>query len=173
MRQGKPITENKGFFLQGKFDQFAKNIPYSAWIEIFKDFINQLLTTDETEIQKWRNLLVKTWGNSTGVLAELIPNLQFIIPNLPTVAKLGVTETQNRLTDLLNRFFKSISTEEHPITIFLDDLQWADNASLNLLKNLITDADCKYLMLIGAFRPDELEHTDPLTLKLEEIERSG
>jgi predicted ATPase/class 3 adenylate cyclase/GAF domain-containing protein len=169
----KPITENKGFFLQGKFDQFAKNIPYSAWIEIFKDFINQLLTTDEAEIHKWRTLLTKTLGNSTGVLTGLIPNLQFIIHELPSAEELGITETQNRLNDLLNRFFKSISTEEHPITIFLDDLQWADNASLNLLKNLITDADCKYLLLIGAFRSDELEQTNPLIMKLEEIERSG
>jgi Cdc6-like AAA superfamily ATPase len=169
----KPITENKGFFLQGKFDQFARNIPYSAWIEIFKDFINQLLTTDEAEIQKWRNMLIRTLGNSTGVLTGLIPNLQYIIHELPTAVELGITETQNRLNDLLNRFFKSISTEEHPISIFLDDLQWADNASLNLFKTLITDADCKYLLLIGAFRSDELQQTDPLIMKLDEIERSG
>lgn len=167
------MIENKGFYLQGKFDQFARNIPYSAWIEIFKDFVNQILTSEEGEIQKWRNLLVSTLGNSTGVLADLIPNLQYIIHELPSVDELGITETQNRLNDLLNKFFKSIATEEHPITVFIDDLQWADNASLNLLKTLLTDADCRYLLVIGAYRSDELSGNDPLSMKLEEIAQSA
>lgn len=169
----KPITENKGFYIQGKFDQFARNIPYSAWIEIFRDFVNQLLTAEEKEIQKWRNLLLHALGNSTGVLTDLIPNLKYIIHDIPPAEELGVTETQNRLNDLLNRFFKSIATEEHPITVFLDDLQWADNASLNLLKTLLTDPDNKYLLLLCAYRNDELKESDTLAVKIDEIEHSG
>lgn len=169
----KPVIEKKGYFLNGKFDQFARNIPYSAWIEIFKDFVNQILIADELEIEKWKYILQHTLGNSVGVLVDLIPNLKHIIHNIPEAEQLGVTETHNRLNSVLNLFFKSISSSEHPVIIFLDDVQWADNASLNLMKSLLTDANCNYLYLIIAYRNDEFVEKVNLELKIAEIEQIG
>ncbi|MBI1307514.1 MAG: AAA family ATPase [Bacteroidetes bacterium] len=169
----KPITEKRGIFLSGKFDQFVGNIPYSAWIEIFEDFVNQILTSSESEIRSWRDLLVSSLGNTIGVLADLIPNLRHVIPDLPQIEEVGVLETQNRLSDLLNQFFKTITDEGHPVTVFIDDLQWADNASLNLLKTLILDDECRYLFIIGAYRSESVEKDHPLQLKLNEIEKAG
>ncbi len=168
----KPITGNKGFYIQGKFDQFARNIPYSAWIEIFIDFINQLLITDEVEIQKWRNKLKQSLGSGIGVLANLIPNLRYIMLDLPEVDEVGVTESQNRLNTLLIKFFTAIASEEHPLVVFIDDLQWADHASLNLLKTLTLDTDSKYLLIIGAYRSDEVSDLEFLKMKLEEVKKS-
>ena len=169
----KPITKNKGFFLHGKFDQLARNIPYSAWIEIFNDFVKQLLTANEQTILQWKTLLENTLGNSIGALLDLIPNLRFLVPDIQPVDDLSSTENQNRLNDLFGKFFKSISNEDHPIVIFIDDLQWADNASLNLFKNISVDRECSHLLLAGAYRTEELNDEHPLWLKMNEIEHSG
>ena len=169
----KNTLNNRGYFLRGKFDQFARNIPYSAWIEVFNDFIDQLLTAEEDELMKWQKHLHQTFGSSIGVLVDLIPNLKFLIRNITAADRLGAAETQNRLNDILDKLFKSISSAENPVIIFLDDIQFADNASLNLMKTLLTDVNCKYLLLICAYRVEELDRNDSMLLKIAEIKQAG
>ena len=166
------LASTKGYFVEGKFDQFQKNIPFSAWIQIFKNFVNLLLTENEETLKYWKNTILKTVGEG-GVLTEVIPNLEVVIGEQPPVVALSGQEAQNRFNYVMQNFVKAITNEEYPLIIFIDDLQWADLASLNLLKTLVTDKESTHLFCIAAYRDNEVSPTHPLVSSIQEIEEKS
>jgi PAS domain S-box-containing protein len=168
----KPITEKRGYFIEGKFDPFQRNSPYHAWAQAFKTWVNLLLTENETILAEWRTKILNAVGNIGQVLLEVIPNLELIIGPQPAVPELGGIEAQNRFNYLFQNFIKTIAQPEHPLVIFIDDWQWADPASLNLFKLLLSDTNLQSLLLIGAYRNNEVDPTHPFMLALEELRQT-
>ncbi|MDY6970289.1 MAG: AAA family ATPase, partial [Spirochaetota bacterium] len=130
----KPIVQQKGYFISGKFDRLQLNMPYSAIIQAFKDLIRQILTEDQHRIKKWRAQFNEGLGNNGRIITDVIPELKLIIGEQPEVQDLGFEESQNRFNLVFRTFVNIIAEASHALVIFLDDLQWADSASLNLLE---------------------------------------
>lgn len=169
----KPIVRQRGYFISGKFDQFKRNIPYASVIQAFQSLIGQLLTEDSASIQAWRDKLLTALGNNGQVIIDVIPEVELIIGKQPEVPQLAPTESQNRFNRVFQQFIGVFTQKEHPLVIFLDDLQWADAASLKLMQLLITDPESQYLLLIGAYRDNEVSATHPLMQTVEEIQKNG
>ncbi|MGB5970467.1 MAG: serine/threonine-protein kinase PknK [Spirulinaceae cyanobacterium] len=169
----KPILRQRGYFISGKFDQLQRDIPYGAIALAFKDLIRQLLTESEAALQSWKSQLLEALEPNAQVIIDVIPELEQIIGKQSAVEQLGATETQNRFSLFFQRFMRVFAQEKHPLVIFLDDLQWADLASLNLIRLLITDADSKYLLMIGAYRDNEVDAIHPLAQTLEQVKKEG
>ncbi|MEG4810534.1 AAA family ATPase [Microcoleus sp. F8-D3] len=169
----KPILRQRGYFISGKFDQFNRNIPYSAIITAFQALINQLLTENAAEIASWKHQLLDALIPNAQVIIDVIPEVEFIIGLQPEVPQLGPTESQNRFNRVFQQFLKVFCQPQHPVVIFLDDLQWADSASLKLMQLLMGDSDSQYLLIIGAYRDNEVNPTHPLVQTLEKIRESG
>ena len=167
----KPIVRSRGYFIQGKFDQFKRNIPYASIIQAFGDLISQLLTESSVRIDRWRRLILESLGGIVGVATEVMPELELIVGEQPKPPELSGEAAQNRLNRTFLRFVKVFAAEEHPLVLFLDDLQWADRPTLNLLRILVTDSDIGHLLVIGCYRDNEVDGSHPLTLTLEAIER--
>lgn len=159
----------KSYFTSGKFDQLNKNIPYFAWSMAFKNLINLILTENEVSLNYWKSKLSKEIGNIGKCLIEVIPNLELLMGNLSDISELHGLESENRFNYAFKNFIRAICSEEHPIVIFIDDLQWIDLASLKLLKMVLMDADLKYLYFIGAYRINEVSSTHPFVMTLDEI----
>jgi predicted ATPase/signal transduction histidine kinase/FixJ family two-component response regulator/tRNA A-37 threonylcarbamoyl transferase component Bud32 len=169
----KPIVRQRGYFIAGKFDQFKRNIPYASLIQAFQSLILQLLTEGEAEIQNWKEKLLAALGDNGKVIIDVIPEVELIIGKQPPVAELGATEAQNRFSRVFKQFIGVFTTKKHPLVVFLDDLQWADSASLKLIELLITDSDSKYLLLIGAYRDNEVFPTHPTIQTIDKIRQTG
>lgn len=165
-----PVTAAQGYFIAGKFDQFQRNIPYSALIQAFRSLMRQLLTESDADLATWREALRAALGSNGKVMTEVIPELELLIGPQPEPAVLGPTETQNRFNLVFLNFIHLFTQPEHPLVIFLDDLQWTDRATLTLLQQLMTDPDSQYLLIIGAYRDNEVPLSHPLRLTLADIE---
>jgi predicted ATPase/serine phosphatase RsbU (regulator of sigma subunit) len=166
----KPMTEKNGYFASGKFDQLQRNVPYSALSQAFNEFCHYLLSEPSTDrLNQWRKTILAAVGNNGQVLIDLIPALELVIGPQPEVPKLGPTEAQNRFHWVFQNFVRAISQKEHPLVIFIDDWQWADSASLTLLKVLMTHSDIHYFLLIGAYRDNEVDASHPLSMTLEDL----
>ncbi|HEY9834742.1 MAG TPA: AAA family ATPase, partial [Stenomitos sp.] len=168
----KPITRQRGYFISGKFDQFQRNIPYASLIHAFRSLVLQLLMESQADIATWREKILAALGSNGQVMIEVIPELELIIGSQPAVPELPATEAKNRFNLVFQNFIKVFTRKEHPLVIFLDDLQWADGVSLKLIALLTTAADSKYLFLIGAYRDNEVSAVHPLMLTLDEIEKA-
>ncbi|MEH1967228.1 ATP-binding sensor histidine kinase [Nostoc sp.] len=169
----KPITRRQGYFISGKFDQLKRNIPYASLIQAFAYLMRYLLTENNERIEAWRNKILLALGTNGKVITDVIPEVELIIGIQPEVAQIGATESQNRFNHVFKEFIQVFTQKEHPLVIFLDDLQWADSATLNLIQLLITDTDSKYFLFIGAYRDNEVSPAHPLIQKIEEIKNSG
>ncbi|XZN90462.1 MAG: ATP-binding protein [Microcoleus sp.] len=169
----KPITEKRGYFISGKFDQFQRNIPYSAFVSSFKELVRQLLTESEAQLNLWRKKLLTAVGNNGQVIIDVIPEVEVIVGKQSAVPELGSQESQNRFNLVFQNFIRAFCTKEHPLVIFLDDLQWADSATLKLIELMMTDADTQYLFLIGAYRDNEVNPTHPLMVTLDGLRNVG
>ncbi|MFN6571262.1 AAA family ATPase [Dendronalium sp. ChiSLP03b] len=169
----KPILRQRGYFISGKFDQLQRDIPYAAIALAFGDLIRQLLTETEATLQNWKLELLAALEPNAQVVMDVIPQLEQIIGKQPSVEQLGATEAQNRFNLFFQKFIRVFTKKEHPLVIFLDDLQWADLASLKLIELLITDYDSEYLLIIGAYRDNEIDVTHPLMQALEQFEKEG
>jgi predicted ATPase/GAF domain-containing protein len=167
----RPITEQRGYFIEGKFDQFQKSVPYFAWIQAFKVWVNMVLSESAERLHFWRNKILKAVGTNGKVLTDLLPSLELVIGKQPEVAELGATEAQNRLAFVFQNFINTISKKDHPLVIFIDDWQWADTASLNLLKIIMGNYEQDYTLIIGAYRNNEVGETHPFMMTLEEIRK--
>ncbi|WP_293158693.1 ATP-binding sensor histidine kinase [Okeania sp. SIO2C9] len=167
----KPITRQKGYFIKGKFDQFNRNIPFSAFVIAFRDLMGQLLGESDAKLQKWKAKVLEAVGENGQVLIDVIPELQHIIGQQPPVPELSGNAAQNRFNLLFEKFIAVFTSIEHPLTLFIDDLQWADSASLNLLKVLMGENQTGYLLLLGAYRDNEIFPAHPLMLTLAELEK--
>ncbi|MGD1700028.1 trifunctional serine/threonine-protein kinase/ATP-binding protein/sensor histidine kinase [Dapis sp. BLCC M229] len=167
----KPITRQKGYFIKGKFDQFNRNIPFSAFVQAFRDLMGQLLGESDAELQEWKGKILEAVGENGQVLIDVIPELERIIGAQPPVPQLEGSAAQNRFNLLFEKFIAVFTSKEHPLTLFLDDLQWVDSASLNLLKVLMGDTRRGYLLLLGAYRDNEVFPAHPLMLTLGELKK--
>jgi predicted ATPase/class 3 adenylate cyclase len=168
-----PITQQRGYFISGKFDQFQRNIPYSAVVSAFRELVQQLLTETYEQLQAWREKLLAALTVNGQIIVDVIPEIELIIGKPPTVPALPPTESQNRFNLVFQSFIHVFCKKEHPLVIFLDDLQWADSATLKLMQLMMTDANTRYLFAIGAYRDNEVSAAHPLMLTLSEIKKSG
>ena len=169
----KPIVRQRGYFISGKFDQFKRDIPYASLIQAFQELVRQLLTESEAQLQRWKQKLLEALGSNGQVIIDVIPEVELIIGAQPSVPQLGSTESQNRFNLVFQNFIGVFTNKQHPLVIFLDDLQWADSASLKLIQLLMTDPDSQYLLMIGAYRDNEVSPTHPLMQTLEQIQQTG
>ena len=167
----KPVTEEKGFFIEGKFDQYQKNVPYSAWIQAFEMFTNALLSSDATTLLQWKKTILEFVGTNGKVLIDVIPHLELIIGSQPEVSELGSIEAQNRFIYIFRQFLKAVTAFEQPLVIFIDDFQWADLPSLNLLQAIATAEDIGKLLIIGAYRNNEVSSSHPFIETLGSIKK--
>ena len=168
----KPIVKKKGLFIEGKFDQFKRNIPYASIIQAFQELVRQLLTATDQEVDHWRNLLLESLGPNGLVIVDVIPDLELLIGPQPAVPELPPVEANNRFQLSFKNFVRTFATEQHPLVVFLDDLQWADIPSLQLIENLLSNATDQHLLIIGAYRDNEVDLVHPLVgvkKRLEEI----
>lgn len=169
----KPIVKARGYFIAGKYDQFKRNIPYSAAIQAFSELMSQLLIESSQRLADWRAKLLEALGPNGQVIIDVIPEVELIIGPQPEVPQLGPSEGQNRFNRVFLQFIGVFCQAEHPLVLFLDDLQWADAASLKLIELLMTDTDSKYILTIGAYRDNEVSPTHPLMQTLEKMQASS
>ncbi|MEG4015273.1 MULTISPECIES: AAA family ATPase [unclassified Microcoleus] len=167
----KPIARQRGYFIKGKYDQFQRNIPFSAFVQAFRELMGQLLSESDAQVQTWKTKILTALGDSGQVLIEVIPELERIIGAQPTALELSGTAAQNRFNLLMQKFVQVFTTAEHPLVMFLDDLQWADSTSLKLLQLLMEDKG--HLLVLGAYRDNEVSPTHPFMLTVDEIVKSG
>jgi serine/threonine protein kinase len=169
----KPITGKHGYFISGKFDQFQRNIPYSAIADALRKLVQQLLSEPEEQLQQWRSRLLKALKSNGQLIIDVIPEVGLIIGRQPPIPEVRSTEAQNRFNRLFQNFVRVLCSEEHPLVIFLDDLQWIDSATLKLIELMLLDEQAQSLLLIGAYRDHEVTPTHPLCLMLENLRKHG
>ncbi|MEG4634462.1 AAA family ATPase [Microcoleus sp. AR_TQ3_B6] len=167
----KPIAKQRGYFIKGKYDQFQRNIPFSAFVQAFRELMGQLLSESDAQLQTWKTRILTAVGDSGQVLIEVIPELEWIIGAQPPALELSGSAVQNRFNLLMEKFVQVFTTTSHPLVIFLDDLQWADLASLKLLQLLMQDRG--HLLVLGAYRDNEVCAAHPFMLTVDEIVKSG
>ncbi len=169
----KPITARQSYFIAGKFDQYQRHTPYLAFTEAFYELCEQILA-EKTEIfNQWQQRLQKAVGKNGQVLIDVIPDLALIIGKQPPVDHLGTQEAQNRFELVFNDFIQTLCQPDRPLVLFIDDLQWSDRASLRLLEMIVTNQRLHHLMVIGAYRDNEVNATHPLMLTLDNIQKNG
>ncbi|OLP16902.1 hypothetical protein BST81_18070 [Leptolyngbya sp. 'hensonii'] len=167
------IVRRRGYFIQGKFDQFNRNIPLGAFLQIFRNLISQLLSESDAQLEAWKHKILLVLGKNAQVLIEVVPELERILGKQPPALALSGTTAQNRFNLLLQKFIQIFAASEHPLVIFLDDLQWIDITSLKLIQLLIGEVSKGYILLIGAYRDNEVFPTHPLISTLDEIAKTG
>lgn len=168
----KPIVQQRGYFIKGKYDQFNRNIPFSAFVQAFRDLMRQILSESDAQIQTWKNHIIEALGENGQILINVIPELENIIGKQPPAIELSGNAAQNRFNLLFQKFVQVFTTKEHPLVIFLDDLQWSDSASLNLLK-LLMQENLGHLLILGAYRNNEVSPVHPFILTTNEIIKAG
>jgi predicted ATPase/signal transduction histidine kinase len=158
----RPLVHQQSYFASGKFDQFKHDTPYSAFVQVFRDLMRQIMAESETRLQDWTTALRRALGSNGAILSSLVPELEVVLGPQPPALELPPAESENRFHRVLQSFIQVFATAVHPLVIFLDDLQWADGASLNLLYALLTTPHYRYLLLVGAYRNNEVNATHPL-----------
>jgi PAS domain S-box-containing protein len=168
----KALVPTRGLFASGKFDQYKRNIPYSTLVQAFQSLVRTLLSMSDAELRSWRDALMNALGPNGRLIVDLAPELKLIIGEPPPVPELPPQQAQGRFQLVFRRFIGVFARPEHPLVLFLDDLQWIDAATLDLLDDL-TQSDLKHLMLIGAYRDNEVDGAHPLMRKLDAISQAG
>jgi predicted ATPase/GAF domain-containing protein len=169
----KPITQRQGYFIAGKFDQLQRNIPYSALVQAFKSLVQQLLSESPAQLAQWRSKILAAVGINGRMIIDLIPDLALIIGTVPAGQQLESTDRQHRFNLVCQNFMRVFCQDSHPLVIFLDDLQWADVASLKAIELMMSDEQLQHLLLIGAYRDREVSPIHPLTIAIESLMRKG
>jgi predicted ATPase/signal transduction histidine kinase len=163
----------RGRFLTGKFEQYKRDIPYLTIGQAFRELALDILTESNSEIAAWRQRLAQALGASGKLIVDLVPELELIVGPQPPVPELPLTEAEARLRLVFHKLFAACAAVEHPLVMFIDDLQWVDTASLQLIANLMTDAETRHLLIIGAYRNNEVNASHPLMRALDPVRRSG
>ncbi|MGF6244784.1 PAS domain S-box-containing protein [Paraburkholderia sp. GAS38] len=169
----RPIVANRGYFISGKFDQGQRYFPYAAIIKAFRELVQQLLAESEARVAGWRQRIQAAVGTNGQLIVDVLPQVELIIGAQLPVSALPPTKAQNRFRVVFRQFVMGFASEAHPLVLFLDDLQWIDPASLTLVEDLITHPDTRYLLLVGAFRDNEVSATHPLMTSVERIRQNG
>ncbi|TCS38693.1 serine/threonine protein kinase and signal transduction histidine kinase [Paucimonas lemoignei] len=165
----KPVTAMHGYFITGKFDQLKRNIPYYAIAQAFRELVRQILTESESRIQEWRSRLLTALGANGQLIINAIPDLEYVIGRQPPLPPLGATEASNRFRYVVQNFIGVFARPEHPLVLFLDDLQWADEASLELIELSLSGLDDSAFLVVGAYRDNEMEAGSALAAAIESI----
>ena len=169
----KAIVLPRGIFIAGKFDQHKRDIPYGTLAQAFQTLVRQILGKSEQEVGHWREAIRQAIGPNGRLIANLIPELELIIGQQPPVPELPPQETQHRFQAVFRHFLRVFARKEHPLTLFLDDLQWLDAATLALIEHLVSHPDAKHFLIIGAYRDNEVSPSHPLMLTLDSIRKAG
>src|SRR5882672_5652212 len=169
----KVFVPPRGLFASGKFDQYKRDIPYATLAQAFRELIQSLLGKSEAELTRWRNALREALEPNGRLMVNLVPELELIVGEQPPVPELSPQDAQRRFQFVFRRFIGVFARPEHPLALFLDDLQWLDSATLDLIEDLLTQSDVPHLMLIGAYRDNEVDSSHPLTRKLDAMRKAG
>jgi PAS domain S-box-containing protein len=169
----KVLVPPRGLFAGGKFDQYKRDIPYATLAQAFQTLVRQILVKSEAEVREWRSALSEAVSPNGQLIVALVPEVEFIIGKQPPVPDLPPQDAQRRFQLVFRRFLGAFARPEHPLALFLDDLQWLDAATLELMEHLITDPDMRHLMLVGAYRDNEASPDHPLMRTLGAIRKAG
>jgi len=169
----KKLVRPRRLFASGKFDQYKRDIPYATLAQAFQSLIRPLLSKTEAELRQWREALLEALEPNGRLIVDLVPELKHVIGEQPPVPELPPQDAQGRFQLVLRRFISVFARPEHPLALFLDDLQWLDAATLDLFEDLLTRPDVQNLLLIGAYRDNEVDPMHPLMRKLEAMRQAG
>jgi predicted ATPase/GAF domain-containing protein/HPt (histidine-containing phosphotransfer) domain-containing protein len=169
----RPVAEARGYFVAGKHDELKRGIPYSALIEAFRDWMRQILAESEERLQAWRAALREALGANGAVLGALIPEIAVALGPQPEVIALGAIETRARFHETFLAFVRAIATREHPLVVFIDDLQWADAPTIALLERMLVRSGIAHLLIVGAYRDGEVDAAHPLARAQAELTRAA
>jgi PAS domain S-box-containing protein len=169
----KALVPKRGLFASGKFDQYKRDIPYTTLAQAFQTLVRQILAKSEAEVGPWRDSLSEALGPNGQLVVNLIPEVEFVIGKQPPVPDLPPQDAQNRFQTVFRRFLGVFARPEHPLALFLDDLQWLDAATLDLLEHLVTHPEVRNLLLVGAYRDNEISPSHPLRRKLDAVSKAG
>jgi PAS domain S-box-containing protein len=167
------LVPPRGLFVSGKFDQYKRDIPYATLAQAFQTLVSQILVKNEAEVSQWRQSILEAVGPNGQLIVNLIPELEFLIGKQPPVPELPPQDAQNRFQFVFRHFLGAFARPEHPLALFLDDLQWLDAATLELLERLVTHPEVRHVLLVGAYRDNEVSPSHPLMRTLEAIRQSG
>jgi PAS domain S-box-containing protein len=169
----KSLIPPRGLFASGKFDQYRRDIPYATLAQAFASLIRRLLGKSEADLAPWRDALREALGLNGRLIADLVPELTLIIGDQPAVPDLPPQDARRRFQLVLRKFISVFARADHPLALFLDDLQWLDAATLDLLEDLLVQGDVRHLLLVGAYRDNEVTATHPLRRRLDVIRKAG
>jgi predicted ATPase/signal transduction histidine kinase len=167
------LVSPQAIFASGKFDQYKRDIPYATLAQALQSSISQILGKSDAEVAGWKRALQEAVGPNGELIVNLIPELEFIIGQQPAVPDLTPQEAQARFQMVFRRFLSAFAGPEHPLTLFLDDLQWLDKATLELVEDLVFEPEIRYVLLIGAYRDNEVGPSHPLARMLAGIREAG
>ena len=169
----KAIVLPRGIFVAGKFDQLKRDVPYATLAQGFQNLVRQILGKREEEVARWRTAILEAVGANGQLIANLIPEVELVIGKQPAVPELPAQEAQNRFQAVLTRFLCVFAQKQHPLTLFLDDLQWLDVATIRLIEHLLNNPEVNHLLIVGAYRDNEVSPSHPLMLTLDSIRKAG
>jgi len=169
----KAIVTVRGLFAAGKFDQYRREVPYATLAQALQTLVRQILVKSEAEVEQWRGAIQEALGANGQLVVDLSPELEFIIGKQPSVPDLPPQDAQNRFQLVFRRFLGAFARPEHPLALFLDDLQWLDAATLDLLERLVTHPEIRHVLLVGAYRDNEVGPSHPLMRTLEALRKAG
>jgi PAS domain S-box-containing protein len=167
------LHQRRGMFGAGRFEQYQRDIPYHTVVQAFHGLVNQILALGEEQIADWRQRLAAALGPNARLIIDVIPAVEWVIGEQPPVPELPPAEAQNRFRMVFRKFIEVFARPQHPLTLFLDDLQWADSGSLGLLKDLVTRPELRQLLVVGAYRDNEVNPAHPLILTLDRARDEG
>ena len=168
----RPIVAKRGYFLRGKCDQYSRNQPFSALTQAFGQLLRQLAVEGEQRRLYWKSQLLAALGSNAAAISDLIPNLTLLIGEPPPLVALPPAENENRFLIAFAQFVQALSSSAHPLVLFLDDLQWADAATLKLIEHLVSADLSLCVLIIGAYRDNEVDSLHPLTAMVKSLENA-
>lgn len=168
----RPIVARRGYFLRGKCDQFGRNQPYAALVRAFEPLLQQLATEGETRRHYWRGQLTDALGAQAAAVAEILPNLSLLLGSLPALPMVPPAESEQRFHIAFLQFVKALAASNHPLLLFLDDLQWADVSTLKLIEHLLGDDESRSVLIVGSYRDQEIDDAHPLALMASRLSNS-
>ena len=167
------LVLQRGLFASGKFDQSKRDVPYSTLAQAFQSLIRPLLSRNQADLAPWQDALREALGPNAKLIVELVPAVKLMIGEPPQAPELPPQDAQRRFRLVFRRLIGVFARPEHPLALFLDDLQWLDAATLDVLGDLLTCSDLQHLLLIGAYRDNEVDAAHPLIRKLEALRSAG